>query len=159
MGCLHLISPLRAHDTLEKRRQKEYKNQRRWRIPRKQSFVIQHDQCTSEHRLRHHAKDNRDLPQILTTGLTAFSLVFYKTHEYVNKWYSDCHTFSWGSFPPVVLPCPTSMCSVLCSLIIFLLCFVYHLEACYFLMRNRKEINPDGRQVRSNWKKYLKMKL
>jgi hypothetical protein len=39
--------------------------------------------------------------------IAAFSLVFLWTSEHVSE--SDPYTLSWGSFPSVGLPCPTSV--------------------------------------------------
>jgi len=79
----------------------------------------------------------------------------------VNKCVSESCVFSWGSFPCVCLPCPALMRWFLFRLIIFY-CVVfccYLLEACSFLMRDRKGGREDreieriweGRGMRRSW--------
>lgn len=65
----------------------------------------------------------------------------------MNKWVSDSLAYSWNSFPPVGLLCPTWIGKLLLHLIIFY--FVrfgcYLLETCSHLRRHRRSVDPEGR--------------
>jgi hypothetical protein len=63
-----------------------------------------------------------------------------------NEWISDCLACSWVSFPPLELPCPTSMGYVLLHLIIFYFVVVgcHLLEACSFLIKDLNWIYLEG---------------
>lgn len=65
-----------------------------------------------------------------------------------------------GILPPVGLPCSNSLIACAPSYyVVFCHVWWYLLEACYFLMRDRRGVDPEGGKMGRNWEMWREVKL
>jgi hypothetical protein len=148
MGCLYQTPALRAQGIQWRRRQKDCKS--RGHEGQDESTALWINRA--RHIQAHRERDSKHgacmaLPQALWTHAIAVSLVFYGIPDWEPVGLSDSRACPWDSSSPVGLPSPTPIWSFLLHLIIFyFVLFGYCLlEACYFLTRDRKGVDLQGR--------------
>lgn len=141
MGCLHQILSLWAQETLQKIRQKEYKSQRVWRIPKEQGPI---NQLTKAHMSSKRLSQQAQGLHQSTSGPLhiCYSSHFNTFMELLNvcmRGVSDSCALSWVCFPSVGLSC---QCDDLWFILLYFI-LLYLPQACSFLVRERKGMDPD----------------
>lgn len=140
------------------KRERNYRSQRGWRTSREYSPLNQliraHGDWSSKQGCYRGAK------KVFCIYL---SLIFCRTPNNGRRWISDSFAWSWVSFSPTVLPCPTLIRALLPCLIVscFLLFACYVLEAYVFLKRKWRGIGYGememagrcGRVTMHNWRR------
>lgn len=151
--CLHQISPLRVQWRPWKRRWKEYNSQRGWRTPRECGLL---NQLSKAYKNAQKLKQQTQSLQKSAPGppLRYYSFHFCTFMGLLSVWMSESLIFvsSLGALS-FVLVCLVQLqydgfCFLLFITLYSLMFCCYLLEACSFLMRDRKGLDPDGRGSR-----------